>query len=200
MSKYIVGVTGASGSIYAQRLIEVLLAKDYQIYLVISQPGQQVWSSELGIELGESTQELESNLRSHFKLSKDDQSLLCFDNDNLAAPIASGSFKTAGMMVIPCSMATLAGISSGRASSLLKRAADVCLKEKRQLIVVPRETPLNVIHLENMLKLARLGVDIIPPMPGFYNQPQTIDDLVNFVVGRVLDRLEVEHNIYQRWQ
>ncbi|KXS40354.1 MAG: 3-octaprenyl-4-hydroxybenzoate carboxy-lyase UbiX [Candidatus Frackibacter sp. T328-2] len=200
MKPYVVGITGASGSIYAKRLLKVLINKGHQVYVIISEPGRRVWRDELEIELGDMTQEINDHIRQSLGLDKDDQSVIYLDNDNIGAPTASGSFQTAGMVVIPCSMSTVSGIAYGRSTSLLERSADVTLKEKRQLIIVPRETPLNTIHLENMLKLSKLGADIIPPMPGFYNNPQTIDDLVNFVVGRVLDRLGIEHNIYERWE
>lgn len=189
MKRYIVGITGASGSIYAERLLEVLAAKEFEVYVTVTDAGRQVWNDEL-----------KTNIRQQLGDNKDRDSIIYLDNQNLSAPVASGSFQTDGMIVIPCSMATLASIAQGHSANLLERAADVTLKEKRQLIAVPRETPLNTIHLENMLKLSRLGADIIPPMPAFYNQPETIDDLVNFIVGRVLDRLNVEHDIYQRWK
>ena len=118
---------------------------------------------------------------------------------NMAASIASGSFETEGMAIVPCSMKTLAGISSGYSDSLILRAADVCIKEKRRLVLVTRETPLSPIHLENMLKLARIGVCILPPSPPFYSKPKTIDDLVNHIVGRVLDAFCIEHHLYKRW-
>ncbi|MBM7624830.1 UbiX family flavin prenyltransferase [Sporohalobacter salinus] len=186
MKRYIVGITGASGSIYAKRLLEVFAAKDFEVYATITNAGQQVWNEEIKVNI---RQQLDDNKNINY-----------LDNQDLSVSIASGSFQTDGMVVIPCSMSTLAAIAQGHSSNLLERAADVTLKEKRQLIVVPRETPLNTIHLENMLKLSKLGADIIPPMPAFYNHPQTIDDLVNFAVGRVLDRLGVKNDIYQRWK
>jgi 4-hydroxy-3-polyprenylbenzoate decarboxylase len=199
LKRYVVGVTGASGSIYARRLIEVLTKKGNQVYLIITRPGREVWSNELEIELGKEKEMIEENIRQNLGYDKDDKSIIYLDNLNIGASIASGSFQTEGMIVLPCSMSTLSGIAYGRSSNLLERAADVTLKEKRQLILVPRETPLNAIHLENMLKLAKLGAEIIPPMPGFYIKPQTIDDLIDFIVGKILDRLGVEHNLYRRW-
>ncbi|SJZ67916.1 4-hydroxy-3-polyprenylbenzoate decarboxylase [Selenihalanaerobacter shriftii] len=199
MKKYVIGITGASGSIYAKRLIEEIAAQGHKIYLIISKPGRRVWGDELEIELGEERREIAENIRHSLGYDKDDETITYLDNENIGAPTASGSFQTEGMVVVPCSMSTLSGIAHGLSSNLLERSADVILKEKRELILVPRETPLNAIHLENMLKLANLGVDILPPMPGFYNKPESIDDLINFVVGRILDRLGIEHNLYKRW-
>jgi 4-hydroxy-3-polyprenylbenzoate decarboxylase len=125
--------------------------------------------------------------------------LVYYPNQDIGAAVASGSFRVKGMVVIPCSMGTLAGIAHGASDNLLERAADVILKEGRRLIVVPRETPLHEIHLENMLKLARMGTRIIPAMPAFYQKPQTLDDIVDFLVGKVLDMMDIDHDLYRRW-
>lgn len=182
--KYIIGVTGASGAIYAVRLVELLAAGKAELNLVATR-----WAKEtLAVETGRPLADLKS---------------LCscyYEADNLDAPLSSGSFLHEGMVVIPCSMKTLAGIANGFSDNLLLRAADVTIKEKRKLILVPRETPLSVIHLENMLKLARLGVIILPPMPAFYIRPQTIADLVDHTVARVMDHLGLEHELSLRWQ
>ncbi|MDP3013937.1 MAG: UbiX family flavin prenyltransferase, partial [Candidatus Subteraquimicrobiales bacterium] len=135
-----------------------------------------------------------------FGLSAADEQLEYIDCQNLNSSICSGSYKVEGMIICPCSMATLASIASGISSNLLERAADVTLKEARPLVVVPRETPLNQIHLKNMLKLSQAGALIVPAMPAFYHQPKNIEDLVSFVVGKVLDIFKIEHNLYKRWE
>lgn len=192
MKPYIVAITGASGVIYGKRLVECLIEKKRAVYLVLSDPAKQIIEDELGIAIKTDiiTSLFGRTAKKYIKV---------FDNKDLTAPISSGSFQTAGMIVIPCSMATLSAIATGNSRNLIERAADVTLKEHRRLILVPREMPLNAIHLENMLKLSRIGVDIVPPMPGFYHRPKSIEDLVDFVVGKVLDLLDIEHNLYQRW-
>jgi 4-hydroxy-3-polyprenylbenzoate decarboxylase len=168
-----VAITGASGTIYGIRLIEELLAAKKRVSLLISSSGRIVLKEELGLDWSGDEVAMNSTVRDHFK--------------------ATADFLT------PCSMGTLARIAAGLSGNLLERAADVMLKEGKPLLLLPRETPLSAIHLENMLKLARLGVRIIPPLPGFYSHPQTIDDIVNFVVGKVLDQLGIEGNLFQRW-
>jgi len=179
-----IAITGASGVIYGKRLLEELRNKKIETHLVISQAAKKIIKHELGT----SEKSLEK-LANHVH-----------EIDDWSSPIVSGSFKTDGMVIIPCSMKTLAGIANGFAENVILRAADVTLKEKRKLIIVPRETPLNTIHLRNMLELAKQGAYIVPAMPAFYHKPKNIDDLVDFVVGRVLDILEIEHNLYKRWQ
>lgn len=179
----VVAITGASGSIYGIRLLEVLRRKGIQVHLIISSWGQETIKIET-----EYTLEDIVNL-----------SYQAYDSNNLAAKIASGSFQTQGMIIAPCSMKTLAAIASGFTSNLIHRAADITLKEQRRLILLPRETPLNAIHLENMYKLARMGVVIMPPVPAFYAQPKTIDNLVDHTIGRVLDQFSIEHNLLKRW-
>lgn len=189
MASYVVGITGASGSIYAVRLLEELLKADCEIHLVITENGKKVLAYEMGYALDV----LISNLNQlggilHF-----------YQIDDLFAPIASGSFKIDGMVILPCSMSTVAEVSMGLSKNLLSRAADVCIKEKRRLVIVPRETPLSTIHLRNMLTLSELGVTIMPAMPGFYQKPETISDMVNATVGRILDYLGLENNLYMKW-
>jgi 4-hydroxy-3-polyprenylbenzoate decarboxylase len=189
LSRYIVGITGASGSIYAARLLEELLKRNNEVHLVVTDNGQRVMSYELEKSFDDIIEGLKAiggKLHIH-------------DDKDLFAPIASGSFKTDGMVIIPCTMSTLGEISLGVSKNLLGRAADVCIKEKRRLIVVPREAPLSPIHLRNMLALSELGVSIIPAMPGFYNKPKTIDDLVNSLIGRVMDGLGVSNDLYLEW-
>lgn len=189
MSKYVVGITGASGSIYAIRLLEELLKRGNEIHLVCSKNGDKVLEYETGynlITLKEKFNEFDGNITIH-------------DNENLFAPIASGSFKTEGMIILPCSMATLGEIALGVSKNLLGRAADVCIKEKRKLIVVPRETPLSTIHLRNMLSLSELGTTILPAMPGFYQRPQSMEELIDFVVGKILDVLNIDNKLFTKW-
>lgn len=182
--KIIVGITGASGAIYGLRLIEVLKEAGCEIHCVVSEPGWQVLDYEC-------------------KITRDDiMSKVDFLHDitNIGACIASGSFKTDAMVVVPCSMRTLGGIANGIADNLLGRAADVMLKEGRKLILVPRETPFNAIHLGNMLKLSQLGVRILPACPGFYHRPTTLEEVVDMMVGKICDTIDVEHNLFPRWQ
>lgn len=193
MRKYIVAITGASGVIYGVRLLEELLKRNTEVHLVISRAAGIVLAEEMGWDLSNGTEEA---FRSHLPAGR----LVYYENGDLAVPIASGSFINDGMVVIPCTMGTLSGIAQGSSGSLLERAADVTLKEKRPLFLVPRETPLSSIHLRNMLILSDMGAHIIPPMPGFYHHPQTIDDIIDFVVGKVLDAMGLEHQLYKRYE
>ncbi|MBW7459043.1 UbiX family flavin prenyltransferase [Paenibacillus sepulcri] len=193
--RWVVGITGASGSVYGIRLIEVLLASDVEVHLVVTESGWRVLKEELGWD----TTRRQAALEDKFKAELDEGRLVFHPNANIGATIASGSYRVEGMIVMPCSMGTLASIAHGSSNNLMSRAADVMMKEGRKLLLVPRETPLHAIHLENMLTLARLGVKIIPAMPAFYNGPQTVADMVNFLVGKVLDQLPIEHQLYRRW-
>ncbi|RXZ76864.1 UbiX family flavin prenyltransferase [Paenibacillaceae bacterium] len=193
--RFVVGITGASGSVYGIRLCEALLAADICIHLVITEAGWRVLKEEMGWETAKRQQTLELK----FGDALTSGALTYHPNADIGASIASGSFITEGMVVIPCSMGTLSSIAHGASNNLLTRAADVMLKERRNLLLVPRETPLHAIHLENMLKLAQLGVGIIPAMPAFYYHPQSLDEMVDFLVGKVLDSMSVNHNLYRRW-
>jgi len=197
MKSIILGITGASGSIYAQRLLAHLNASPDvgRIELIISQAGVRVVGEELGINVAGSDARVVEGLIGF----PSDKTILHPISD-IGASISSGSHPVDAMVVIPCSMSTLAAIASGFTRDLVHRAADVTLKEGRPLLLVPRETPLSAIHLENMLKLARLGVKILPAMPGFYFQPHTINDLVDHFTHRVLDHLGVLHNQETRWE
>lgn len=197
MGKYIIGITGASGAIYGMRLIEECLKAGHEIYLTITKSGRIVIKEELNMDLDLNVEMIEDRLLDYFKVSKD--VFTYYDIDHISSAIASGSFRTDGMIIAPCSMATVSAIAHGSSNNLLERAADVILKEGKPMILIPRETPLSAIHLENLLKLARLGVKIIPPMPSFYTHPKTIDDIVNNTVGRILDQLNIEHNLCKRW-
>ncbi|MBU5612073.1 UbiX family flavin prenyltransferase [Geomonas azotofigens] len=192
---FVVAITGASGSIYGLRVIEELLRSGARVSVLVSDAGFAVLREECALEWGGAAQVVQEQLRQRVG-SGDLRYYAC---DDLFAPIASGSSAPDAMLVVPCSMGTLSRISCGNAGNLLERAADVMLKEARPLVLVPRETPLNAIHLEHMLKLSRLGVRMVPAMPGFYHQPQSMEDLVDFVVGKVLDSVQVEHTLFRRW-
>jgi 4-hydroxy-3-polyprenylbenzoate decarboxylase len=188
----VLAITGASGAPYAVRLLQVLAAASRPVWLVVSAHGWRLLETESRIASVEALREATG------PANWDPWVTVFADGDRGARP-ASGSARTAGMVVCPCSMGTLAAISQGASRSLVERAADVTLKERRPLVLVPRETPLSAIHLENMLRVTRAGATVLPASPGFYNQPRGIDDLVDFVAARVLDHLHVEHAIGRRW-
>ena len=190
-------ITGASGAPYALRLLEVLLSKGEAVDLMISAPGQIVLGMEAGLKLPGRPAEIGRALTRHF--GSHQGQLRVFGKEEWTAPLASGSSVPRAMVVCPCTMGTLASIASGLSGNLIDRAADVVIKEGRKLVLVPRETPYSAIHLENMLKLARLGVVILPPNPGFYTQPSSVPDLVDFVVSRILDQLAIENDLSPRW-
>lgn len=182
--KVVVGISGGSGAIYGVSLLKALKELGVETHLVVTTMGEYVTEHECGVSL-EQLKELATYYH---------------DNKNFAAPIASGSFKVDKTIIVPCSMKTLSGIANGFSDSLLSRACDVAIKEKRPLIIVPRETPLSPIHLENMLKLANMGITIFPPTPGFYNHPETIEDIVLNMTGRLLDMLEIDNDLVSRWK
>lgn len=183
MKSLIVAMTGATGAIYGIRLLQVLREKSIEVHLVISP-----WAEKMiSLETDDSLEEIR-------KLAGK-----CYPVDDLSAPISSGSFPVDGMVIIPCSMKTLAAIAHGMSADLIGRAADVMLKEKKKLILLPRETPLNLIHLRNMTSAAEAGAIILPPMAAFYFHPKTIADLVDHLVGKVLDLLGVDHQLFPRW-
>ncbi|GAA4843882.1 flavin prenyltransferase UbiX [Paenibacillus vulneris] len=194
MSKpWVIGITGASGAAYGVRLCKFLLDRGYDLHLLITDAGWRVLKEELGWDVTKRKETLESHfggLAGKYTYNP---------IQDIGASTASGSFRTSGMVIIPCSMGTLSGIAHGASDNLLERTADVMLKEGRTLIIVPRETPLHTIHLENMLKLSRMGVRIIPAMPAFYQGPQTLNDMVDFLVGKVLDNMDIDHELYRRW-
>ena len=192
-----VAFTGASGMPYGMRLVECLLEAGCKVWLLYSQVAQIVARQEMNLELPSRPAEVEAQLAARFKAAAGQ--LRVFGREEWFAPLASGSNPADAMVVCPCTMGTLAAIAAGLSQNLIERAADVAIKEGRKLVLVPRETPFSAIHLENMLKLARLGVVILPPSPGFYNHPQTVDELVDFVVARVLDQIRVPHRLMQRW-
>lgn len=190
---FAVGITGASGAVYGIRLVQELLKSGHHIHLVVTEAGWQVFRQELGWNSGDREAFLDENFRAY-------RSQLHYHSlQDFQAPIASGSYRVAGMVVVPCSMGTLAKIANGISGNLLERAADVMLKEGKKLILVPRETPLNSIQLENMLTLSKAGARILPAMPGFYHQPQSIDQLIDHLIGKILDTLGVPHTLFKRW-
>lgn len=194
LKKLIVAITGASGVVYAKRLLEILSQKDFLIHLTISTAGAVIIQNELDIEIDLTNFQPESLIG--FPVNN----ITYHHFSDIMAPISSGSYKTEGMIIVPCSMNTLGAIAAGISNNLIHRAADVCIKEKRKLVLVPRETPLSSIHLENMLKLSRLGVCILPAMPGFYHKPHTIDEQVDFIVCKILDQFGIESNLIRRWE
>jgi flavin prenyltransferase len=197
MSTYTIAISGASGAPYALRLLQALTKGGHSIYLTISGDGLSILNDETGMMLKGSETDIQYALEKHLE-AKEGQ-ITFFDEGNMYAPIASGSVKVDAMVVIPCSMKALASIAHGFASNLIERAADVMLKERRKLIIVPRETPLSVIHLRNMLRLAEAGCHVIPAMPAFYHHPKRVSDMVDFVAGRVLDSMGVENDLSPRW-
>lgn len=190
-------LTGASGMPYALRLLESLLEANRTVYLLYSQAAQIVARQEMGLDLPSSSRELQLQLRERY--AHHPGQLAVFGREEWFAPIASGSGVADAMVICPCTMGTLAAIAAGMSDNLIERAADVTLKEQRKLILVPRETPFSALHLENMLKLARLGAVILPANPGFYHHPSSVQDLVDFVVARMLDHLGVPHQLVARW-
>jgi 4-hydroxy-3-polyprenylbenzoate decarboxylase len=178
-----VAITGASGAAYARRLLQAIPRHRYDVWLVSSEAGRLVYEFETGLALSD---DLPPDVR-------------VYGESDFTAPIASGSFPCAGMVIVPCTMGTLGAIAAGLSQNLIHRAADVCLKERRPLILVPRETPLNRVHLANMLKAAEAGAIILPAMPGFYHKPRGIEDIVDFMVARILDQLGIEHNLVEPW-
>lgn len=191
-------LTGASGMPYGLRLLESLLNAGCKVQLLYSQAAQIVARQEMDFELPSRPADARMALLARFP-AVDPEKLAVFGREEWFAPVASGSNPPDAMVVCPCSMGTLAGIAQGLSDNLIERAADVVLKESRKLILVPRETPYSPIHLENMLRLSRAGAIILPPNPGFYHHPQSVQDIVDFVVARILDQLGVAHSLMQRW-
>lgn len=190
MKKVVVGMTGASGSIYAKRLIEELVSLGIETHVMATTTGESVFEYETDLTFREWVDEL----------SRKYPYLKRYEINNLFAGVASGSNKFDAVIILPCSMGTLGEIAHGLSRNLLTRAADVALKEKRRLVIVPRETPFNSIHLENMLTLSKNGASILPAMPGFYHKPETMEDLIDFVVGKILDHLDIENQLFKKWE
>jgi 4-hydroxy-3-polyprenylbenzoate decarboxylase len=178
-----VAITGASGAGYARKLLRSIPREKYDVHLMSSEAGRLVYELETGVALSE---DLPPGVHS-------------YEESDFAAPLASGSFPCAGMVIVPCTMGTLGAIAAGLSQNLIHRAADVCLKERRPLVLVLRETPLNRVHLSNMLKASEAGAIILPAMPGFYHRPHSVQEIFDFVVARILDQLGIEHNLAKPW-
>ena len=190
-------MTGASGADYTLRLLQICLEQGIHVQFITSQPGQIVLGMETDLKLSGAPQKMQVKLAEHF--GADPALISVYSRDQWTAPPASGSSVADAMVVCPCSMGTLASIAIGSSDNLIHRAADVVIKERRKLILVPRETPFSSIHLENMLKLSRLGVVILPPNPGFYHGVTRVSELIDFVVARILDQLDIENDLAPRW-
>jgi 4-hydroxy-3-polyprenylbenzoate decarboxylase len=190
-------LSGASGMAYGLRLLECLLAADIDVNLLVSQAAHLVAKQELGVALPARASDLENQLSD--SLNTRDGQLRVFGREDWNAPVASGSNPADAMVVCPCSMGTLAAIANGMSDNLIERAADVMLKEQRQLILVPREAPFSTLHLENMLKLSKMNAVILPANPGFYHRPQSVEDIIDFIVARILDQLGIQHALMARW-
>lgn len=190
-------MTGASGAPYSLRLLQCLLAADCRVYLMISRAAEVVINTETGVVLPEELEDQQHFLEQRYGAAAGQ--LILLEREDWFAPVASGSSSPTTMVVCPASGGTLAAIASGASNNLIERAADVALKERRKLILVPREAPYSEIHLENMLRLTRMGAVVIPASPGFYHRPRQIEDLVDFVVARILDQCGIEQDIMPRW-
>jgi 4-hydroxy-3-polyprenylbenzoate decarboxylase len=195
MKKFILAITGATGPVIGLRVLREL-ARAAEAHVIISRQSFSIIRDEASVDLSaENAAAVEIKLRKYAR----SKNIHYYDEGNFEAPVSSGSFRTDGMLVVPCSMKSLSGIANGYANSLVERAADVTIKEGRPLLLCPREMPFSAIHLENMLKLARIGVRIAPPVIGFYHGPKTIEDMIDFVAGKILDSMGLEHEIYRRW-
>jgi 4-hydroxy-3-polyprenylbenzoate decarboxylase len=192
LADFVIGITGASGTIYGIRLIQELGRRKHNVNVVITSAGKKVMMEELGVSGLEQMDKL--------GLAEISFNVKIWENDNFEAPFMSGSNAPEAVVIIPCSMGKLAAVANGISGNLLERIADVALKEKRKLILVARETPLSLIHLENMVKAAKAGATILPAMPAFYHHPETINDMVDFIVGKVLNILGIEHKLFKGWR
>ncbi len=199
MSDFFVGITGASGHLYAQTLVRNLLLAGHGVHVALSPAGNKVMAHELGLDPGQNGEKLEALVPAWLP-GIETSGLTVHPSDDIGAKPASGTANLAATILCPCSMGSLARVAAGFSSNLVERAADVALKEGRPLLLMPRETPLSQVHLENMLNLARMGAVMLPCMPGLYHGPKTMQDLIDHVVGKALDRLRVEHSLGKRWE
>ena len=190
IKKIILGITGASGSIYAKTFIEAIAGTDIHVHIIASNMGKQVIEYELSTSLENIVENISQETTANFAIE---------NSENFFSKVASGSYKTDGMVILPCSMSTIGSVAQGTSHNLLHRAASVCLKEKRKLIIAFRESPLSAVDLSNMLALANNGATIMPLAPGFYHKPDSLEDIINFMVGKILDNLEIENNLFKRW-
>ncbi|MFW5996196.1 MAG: UbiX family flavin prenyltransferase [Halanaerobiaceae bacterium] len=197
--RIITGITGASGAIYARRFVEVVNRLGYRQILIVSDTAREVIKHELGLNLPREPDGIIEGISEKWSISAPEL-LMAAGIKDFCAPVASGSRVAEAMVVIPCTMGTTSRLVHGTAGTLLERAFDVLLKENGKIILVPRETPLNQIHLRNLLELSKLGIDIIPAMPAFYHRPENIFELIDFIIGRVLEHLQVEHTLYRCWR
>ena len=196
MKKIIVGITGASGAILGERLVRFLLEGGHEVHAIISPSGAAVFEEECGIPLGEPGDVPKNFLKHYGKKGK----LFASRADDFGARVSSGSAKIDAMVIAPCSLSTAAAIAHGLTLNLIHRAAGVSIKEKRPLVLVPRESPLSPIHLRNLLTLSEIGVHIVPATTAFYHKPKTVEEIVDFTIGRVLDLLKIEHKLFKRWK
>ncbi len=196
MDKIVLAMTGASGAVYGLRLTEELLRSGRQVVLLLSTAGRQVLRHETGLDWTGEFAVRQGRIANHFQAG---EALQHYDENDLFAPVASGSAAADAMLVAPCSMGCAGRLAGGLSGDLIERCADVALKEGRPLLLVPRETPFNQLHLENLLRLSRAGARIVPAMPAFYQQPASVEAMIDFVVGKVLDQLHIEHKLYRRW-
>ncbi len=192
--RLVVAVTGASGAVYAERALQLLAQTDIEVHLVISSAAAVTFLKERDRKI-----DLDDFAIADL-IGVEADNVVYHPNSNIGASIASGSFRTMGMMIVPCSMGTLGALAAGLSMNLVHRAADVCFKERRKLVIVPRETPLATIHLENMVKLSAAGAVVLPAMPGFYHDPRTLGDQIDFVVAKLFDQFDLDFNLMKRWE
>lgn len=195
--KIIVGITGASGAILGERLVRFLLKDGHEVHAIISPSGVAVFAEELNLRLGSSHAEIRKNFLKHYGNNK---KLYVAPADDFAARISSGSSSIDAMVIAPCSMSSAAAIAHGLTLNLIHRAASVSIKEKRPLLIVPRESPMSAIHLRNLLTLSEVGVHVVPATTAFYHKPKTVEEMVDFTLGRVLDILKIKHKLFTRWR
>ena len=196
MKKIIVGITGASGAILGERLVRFLLKGGHEVHAIVSPSGADVFEEEIGVHLGKTHADIERNFSKHYQ---NHRKLSVAPALDFAAKVSSGSAKIDAMVIAPCSLSTVGSIAHGVTLNLIHRAAGVAIKEKRPLVLVPRESPLSPIHLRNLLYLSEIGVHIVPATTAFYHKPKTVEEMVDFTIGRVLDLLKIEHRLFKRW-